>query len=127
VHAGEGRPAEEIRTAIELLGATRIGHGTTLLSDPRVLELALERGVTIEACITSNVHVGAITSAADHPLAKWLALGVHATICTDNTLLSQVSSSSEYEVARALPGMTAQLLSTAVTNGRAAAFRRISR
>ncbi len=127
VHAGEGRPPEEIRTAIEALGANRIGHGTTLLDDPRALELVLERGVAIEACITSNVHVGAIADVAEHSIAKWLALGVRATICTDNTLLSQVSATSEHAVARSLPGMTAQLLATAVTNGHAAAFRRISR
>jgi adenosine deaminase len=127
VHAGEGRCVEEVRTAVELLGANRIGHGTTLLDDPAVVDLVLERGVTIEACITSNVHVGAIVRVAEHPLARWLALGVRAAICTDNTLLSQVSASSEHDVARTLPGMTAQLLSTAVTNGHAAAFRRISR
>ncbi len=122
VHAGEGRPPAEIRAAIEVLGANRIGHGTTLLDDPSIVDLVLAREVTIEACITSNVHVGAIASAMDHPLATWLTLGVRATVCTDNTLLSQVSASSEYGVARLLPGMTEELFATAVTNGHNAAF-----
>jgi len=47
VHAGEGRPAREIRDAIEVLHAQRIGHGTTLLDDRSVLDLVLERGITI--------------------------------------------------------------------------------
>src|SRR5262249_48352866 len=46
VHAGEGRPPEEIRIAIEELLAQRIGHGTTLLDDPRVVEIVHRREVT---------------------------------------------------------------------------------
>src|SRR5262249_12977971 len=46
VHAGEGRPAAEIRAAVETLGAQRIGHGTTLLEDPSLVELGVARGVT---------------------------------------------------------------------------------
>ena len=60
VHAGEGRPPAEIRTAIEVLGASRIGHGTTLLDDPAVLEVVLQRSITVEACLSSNWHVGAL-------------------------------------------------------------------
>ena len=42
VHAGEGgRPPTEIRQAIELLHAERIGHGTSLLEDPSVVELVI--------------------------------------------------------------------------------------
>ena len=65
MHAGEGRPPDEIRVAIEQLHALRIGHGTTLLDDPSVLDLVLERGVTIEACPTSNWQVGVIGAVAE--------------------------------------------------------------
>ncbi len=123
VHAGEGRAPAEIRDAIELLGAQRIGHGTTLMDDPRVLELVLERGVTIEACVTSNLHVGAIGSVEDHDLVRWLQAGVKVCICTDNTLLSGVSAPGEYELVLALPGMTQDLLEQAIHHGHAAAFR----
>ena len=124
VHAGEGRPPAEIRAAIERLGARRIGHGTTLLDDPAVVELVRERDVTIEACITSNVHVGAIARRADHPLARWLALGVKACINTDNPLFSATDAPTELGHARALPGMTDALLAAAVAHGHAAAFPR---
>ncbi|HAN32366.1 MAG TPA: hypothetical protein DCQ06_12295 [Myxococcales bacterium] len=122
VHAGEGRPAPEIAVAIERLGAMRIGHGTTLLSDKRVLELVIERGVTIEACLTSNVDVDAIASVNHHPLPRWLALGVRCTICTDNTLLSGVSATSERELARQIPGMNEELMAMAEAYGHAARF-----
>jgi adenosine deaminase len=124
VHAGEGRPPSEIRTAIEELGAERIGHGTTLLDDPAVTELVIERGVVIEACVTSNLHTGVIAEVAAHPLPRWLARGVRACICTDNTLLSDVDAPEEHARVRAIPGMTDELLARAVANGHAGAFRR---
>jgi adenosine deaminase len=124
VHAGEGRPAAEIGVAVERLGAQRIGHGLTLLDDPRVLELVMERQVTIEACPTSNVHVGAIAELDDHPLPRWLRAGVRACVCTDNTLLSAVDAAEEHRRARAVPGMDDDLLDRAVAHGHAAAFRR---
>ncbi|MFT4627751.1 MAG: adenosine deaminase [Myxococcota bacterium] len=124
VHAGEGRPPHEIRQAIEVLGAQRIGHGTTLLHDPAVLELVLDRGVTIEACPTSNVHTGVIPAVAAHPLPRWLDAGVRVTVCTDNTLLSAVCASEELERAASIPGMDASKVTATVEHGRAAAFRR---
>ena len=122
VHAGEGRPPQEIRQAIELLGAQRIGHGTSLLDDPDVLELVLERHVTIEACITSNLQTSVISSIEAHPLPKWLKYGVKACICTDNTLLSDVTLLSEYRQAAALPMMTSELIEHANMHGHQAAF-----
>jgi adenosine deaminase len=122
VHAGEGRPAREIATAIVDLQAQRIGHGTTLLDDPAVRDLAVERGVTIEACLTSNLHTGAIASPDAHPLAAWLAAGVNACICTDNTLLSGTTLGRELELAGRLVGPSG--LSRLVEAGHRAAFRR---
>lgn len=124
VHAGEGRAASEIRVAIERLGADRIGHGTTLADDPRLVELVIERGVTVEACLTSNWHVGAIAAIAEHPLVRWLERGVRACVCSDNTLLSATSAVAEHAHARALPGMTEALWARAVAAGHEAAFRR---
>lgn len=124
VHAGEGRPAAEIAEAIDRLGAQRIGHGTTLLDDPRLLERVVEEGIVIEACPTSNVHTGALARIEDHPLPRWLALGVRACINPDNTLLSDVSASAEHRRAGAIPGMTAEMLADAIAYGHAAAFTR---
>ena len=124
VHAAEGRPPQEIRTAIEQLHALRIGHGTTLLDDPAMVELVVEREVTVEACATSNWHVGAIPAIDAHPLPRWLRAGVRACICADNWLLSEVNSREEHERAAALPGMTPELLQRAIRHGHEAAFSR---
>jgi len=122
VHAGEGRPPQEIRVAIEQLHAQRIGHGTTLLDDPAVLALVRERGITLEACPTSNWQVGVIPEVAAHPLPRWLALGVSACVCTDNTLLSQVTASEELARAAGIPGMNREAVEAVTATGHAAAF-----
>lgn len=124
VHAAEGRSAREIVAAIERLGAQRIGHGTTLLEDPEALALVLERGVTIEACLTSNVQTGAIPRIEDHPLPRWLEAGVRVCLSADNTLFSKTDTRSEHRRAARIPGMTETALARLVENGHAAAFRR---
>ena len=113
---------EKIRTAIEVLGASRIGHGTTLLDDPAVLEVVLQRSITVEACLSSNWHVGALPHWSAHPLPRWLDLGVRATVCTDNTLLSAVDASEEWR--RAASVLTPVQLEQARAHGHAGAFRR---
>ena len=122
VHAGEGRPPAEIRTAIEHLSAQRIGHGTTLLDDPEVVAVVRDRGVTIEACVTSNLHTGAISMIESHPLPRWLERGISVCICTDNTLLSAVDARAEHERVATIPGMTPDRLQQAIACGHAAAF-----
>ena len=122
VHAGEGRPPAEIREAVCLLHAQRIGHGSTLLQDPEVLDLVVTRCVTIEACPTTNVHTGVIEDVCDHPLPRWLELGVQVTVCTDNTLLSDVDLPEELRRVARIPGMTSEKIQRTLGFGHGAAF-----
>lgn len=124
VHAGEGQPVAQIRTAIEVLHAQRIGHGTTLLDDPAVADLAIERQVVFEVCPTSNLQTGVIPSIAAHPLGAWLRRGVRATICTDNTFFSDVDAPTEWARAATIEQVTAADLESCRATGHAAAFRR---
>lgn len=122
VHAGEGRPADEIRVAIETLHAQRIGHGVTLLDDPAVTELVLERDVVIEACPTSNLQTGCIPAIEEHPLARWLDLGIKACVNTDNTLFSDTNAEIELSRAAHIQGMDEAKLARVVQIGHASAF-----
>lgn len=124
VHAGEGRPPAEIRRAIDVLHAQRIGHGTTLLDDPSVVDLVLGREIVIEACPTSNVHTGVIASVEAHPLGKWLDLGVRVCVNADNTYLSGVNARDEYDHAHRMVGMDELKWRKLVETGHAGAFRR---
>ena len=118
-------PSDTARLA-RVVAQHRTGYevhdGTTLLEDRSVLELVVERGVTIEACPTSNVHTGIIGNVNEHPLPRWLELGVRACVCADNTLLSDVSTASEYERASRIPGRTAERVALAIAHGHAASF-----
>lgn len=124
VHAGEGRPPEEIMRAVEILHAERIGHGTTLLDNPKVVDLVREKEILIEACPTSNVHTGIVRSVQEHPLSQWLDLGIKVCLNTDNTLLSSVDAPEELRRVRSLPGMTEDKLQKLVEYGHQGAFRR---
>jgi adenosine deaminase len=106
VHAGEGRPAEEIRIAIEHLHAQRIGHGLSVLGDKKVADLVRERNVHIEACPTSNMHTGCIEKFEFHPMMNWLKEDIRFSLCCDNVLLSETWGRKEYFKARMLCDMT---------------------
>lgn len=124
VHAGEGRPPGEIRVAIEQLRAQRIGHGTTILQDPSVVELAVAREVTLEACVTSNVQTGVVTAVEEHPVHHWLEAGLKACVCVDNTLFSDLTAPEELRRVGKIPGMNPMSLDRLVACGHEAAFRR---
>ncbi|HEY8212235.1 MAG TPA: hypothetical protein VIG99_32355 [Myxococcaceae bacterium] len=124
VHAAEGRPASEISVAIESLRAQRIGHATTLLDDPAVLDLVLERQITIEACPTSNVQTGVVPALEAHPLPRWLRAGVRVCICTDNTFFAGTNALEEHRRAAAMPGMDEARVREVVRFGHQAAFQR---
>jgi len=106
-HAGEGREPEHVRRAVTELGVSRVGHGVAAAKDPSVVTLLAERGVTVEACLSSNVHTGAVRSIGEHPLRALLARGVSAALATDNRFFSSTTLSREYDLARERLGVTA--------------------
>lgn len=124
VHAAEGRSVKEIEVAINFLHAQRIGHGLTLLDDWKTLDLVLQNNVTIEACLTSNWHTGAIQKVSEHPIKEWLKEGVKVAICTDNILLSDTVLPIEYTKAKHLCGLSHKDILQCRVNAENALFRR---
>lgn len=97
VHAGEWAGPETVRTAVEKLGATRIGHGVRAVESDDVLQMVRERDVTLEVCLTSNLQTGVVYDLREHPLGQLLARGVRATLNTDDPAISNSSLTQEYE------------------------------
>lgn len=95
-HAGELRGAGSVRTAVERLGATRIGHGVRAVEDPRVLELLAERGVACEVNPVSNVSLGVHKSTADSPVRALRAAGVLVAVGADDPLLFRAGLLDNY-------------------------------
>lgn len=111
VHAGEGGGAHNIRTAVEQLGAARIGHGVRIVEDASVIHLVKDKNVLLEMCPTSNVQTGAIANLWEHPLKRMLELGVHVSISTDDPQFSNTTLAEEYRIARDELGLSdAQLM-----------------
>ncbi|MCY4271456.1 MAG: adenosine deaminase [bacterium] len=97
-HAGESSGAEGVRDAIELLGVSRIDHGVRCAEDPEVLGMVLERGITLNVCLTSNSTL-LYSSLEDHPIRGLAAAGVLFTINTDDPETLGISLCSELEIA----------------------------
>ena len=99
VHAGEWAGAANVREAIEVLQAERIGHGVRVLEDPQVVALACERGTAFEVCLTCNHQTGAVASLTGHPLLRMIEAGLHVSLGTDDPGISQITLSGEYRLA----------------------------
>jgi adenosine deaminase len=100
LHAGEADEALRVPEAGRH-GARRIGHGVRLvdaLHDPARHHLVDEvraLGLHLEVCPTSNVHTGAATSIAAHPITALWRAGIGVSVHTDNPLFSRTSSTAE--------------------------------
>jgi adenosine deaminase len=96
VHAGEWGGAANVREALEIFNANRIGHGVRVLEDESIVALARERGTAFEVCITSNYQTGVIPASTEHPLMKMLNEGINVTLGTDDPSISQITLTDEY-------------------------------
>jgi adenosine deaminase len=105
-HAGEWSGAENVRYAIEQLGAVRIGHGVRILEDNSLIDLARERQIAFEVCPSSNLCSGIVRSLAEHPLRRMHQLGLRVTLNTDDPLLCACTLSDEFYNACAALGCT---------------------
>ena len=122
VHAGEAAGAESIVTAVEKLGATRIGHAVRAVEDPAVMDLLRDRRIGIEANLTSNVQTSTVPDYASHPLKKFLEAGLLATINTDDPGISGIDLAYELDVAAPAAGLDEGDIHRALLNAWEIAF-----
>jgi adenosine deaminase len=105
LHAGEWGGAAQVRRALAL-DPERIGHGPGAIDDSALCAELVTRGVTLDLCPTSNWQAGIVASIAVHPLARLHRLGVPVTLSTDDTTVSDLSLTDEYERAIDEIGLT---------------------
>ena len=122
VHAGEAAGAQSIVTAIEQLGATRIGHAVRAAEDAAVMDLLREHRIGIEANLTSNVQTSTVPDYASHPLKKFLESGLLATINTDDPGISGIDLAYELDVAAPAAGLDESQVIRALENAWEIAF-----
>ena len=117
-HAGETTGPETVWDAVRLLGAERIGHGTSAAQDPALLAHLAEHGIPLEVCPSSNVATRAVASLEEHPLRAFREAGGAVTVNSDDPPMFNTSLNREYEIAAALLDLdasgVAELARTAV-------------
>ena len=108
-HAGEdpgpGSP-NEVREAIEVLQAERIGHGIHIIHDDDVMALVRANDVALEVCPTSNWLTSAVPSTADHPIRRLMEKEIAVTINSDDPGLFGIDLCHEYEILHREQGYT---------------------
>ena len=122
VHAGEAAGAQSVREAIEA-GAVRIGHGVRALEDPSVVQLLVERAITLELCPTSNLNTGIFASYKEYPLRRLMEAGVRVSINTDNMTVSNTTLRREWDHMIRAFRLTDEEIAKIVSDTQKAAFR----
>lgn len=106
IHAGEAVGAVNVRTAIEQLEGTRIGHGFRAIEDERVVALLLETGTELEVCLSSNLLTGTVKKIEEHPFFELYRRGVNVTLNSDDPQIQQTDLNTDYRLARDAFGFT---------------------
>jgi len=101
-HAGETTGPETVWDSLRLLGAERIGHGTSSATDPELLAHLAETGIPLEVCPSSNVATRAVPSLDEHPLRAFVGAGVTVTINSDDPPMFGTTLNREYAIAASL-------------------------
>lgn len=101
-HAGETTGPQTVWDALEHLGAERIGHGTSLVADPALVEHLRTHRTPIDVSITSNLCTRAVAVLAEHPLPVMVEAGLNVSLNTDDPPMFGTDLTREYRTARDL-------------------------
>jgi aminodeoxyfutalosine deaminase len=117
-HAGETTGPETVWDALTILGAERIGHGTSAAADEKLLEHLAQHKIPLEVCPSSNVATRAVASLDEHPITVFRDAGVVLSVNSDDPSMFGTTLNDEYEIAARLldldTGGVADLARTAV-------------
>ncbi|MFC1413427.1 adenosine deaminase [Streptacidiphilus sp. N1-12] len=101
-HAGEATGPQTVWDALNLLGAERIGHGTSSVQDPRLVDHLGEHRIPLEVCPTSNVATRVVPTIEEHPIRQMVEAGLFVTVNSDDPPMFGTDLNHEYAVAAEL-------------------------
>ncbi len=107
IHAGEAFGLPSIWEAVQLCGASRLGHGVRIVEDittdqdgePVLGDLAAyvrNRRIPLELCLSSNLQTGICRTIEEHPFGLLAKLKFRVTVNCDNRLMSRTTLSREF-------------------------------
>jgi len=132
IHAGEGDGPHSMWAALQRCGAHRIGHGVAIIEDCKVEDGDIVRlgplakylrdyQVHLEVAPTSNLHTKG-WSPAEHPIGALYRAGFNVGLNTDNRLMSRVTMTDEFDLAKQHHGFSEGDLHAVTRNAMEAAF-----
>lgn len=122
IHAGEVGTAKNLREAVFLFGASRLGHAVRLPEDPELMEHVADEDLPVEVCLSSNLKTGAVHSIEAHPLRSFLDAGVPVVLNTDDPAVCRTTLSKEYALAVETFSLTVEELRRMAAASIASAF-----
>jgi len=106
IHAGEAFGLPSIWEALQLCGASRLGHGVRIVEDitqgrdgwvlGEVARYVRDRRIPLELCPSSNLQTGISETIAEHPFGLLADLRFRVTVNCDNRLMSRTTLSREF-------------------------------
>ncbi len=106
IHGGEmDSPGREVRDTL-LLGATRIGHGVNLITDPDTMLLMRDNKYLVEINLISNRLLEYTPDLTKHPFPEYLRFGIPVCLNTDDPGVWDSDMTDEYYTAVTIFNLT---------------------
>jgi len=121
-HAGEEGPADYVREALDLLHVARIDHGNRALDDKSLVARLAREQVPLTVCPLSNLRLGVVRAAREHPLKTMLEAGLRVTVNSDDPAYFGGYVNENYLAMQAALGLTRAQIVTLARNSFEAAF-----
>jgi aminodeoxyfutalosine deaminase len=122
-HAGETTGPQTVWDAVRDLGAERVEHGISAVSDQRLLDHLVDHGITLDVCPTSNVALKVVPDLDSHPIRELVAAGVRVTVNTDDPPMFATNLNAEYAIAARLLGLDERGIADLARTAVGASFR----
>ena len=121
-HAGEEGPPEYVWEALDKLKVNRIDHGNRSLEDATLTARLVKDGMALTVCPLSNLKLCVVKDMKDHPLKKMLALGLKATINSDDPAYFGGYMNDNYKAVANALGLTKENILALARNSVTASF-----
>ena len=115
-HAGEEGPPEYVHEALDILHVDRLDHGNRSLEDDALTARLARERMTLTVCPLSNVKLCNVASMDVHPIDRMLALGLRATINSDDPAYFGGYINDNYRAAARARGLSRDDLATLARN-----------
>ena len=121
-HAGEEGPAEYIWQALDLLDVDRIDHGNRCLEDDKLVQAIKQRNLALTVCPLSNLKLRVVDDLKNHPIKDMLAMGLKATINSDDPAYFGGYMNDNFEQLQKAVGLTGEEIKQLIINSFDASF-----